>query len=826
MTPIAVAPAWVVASLLLVGPPLHGGVGAGAPVSQESDTSPAAAFAAALESFRLGTTADPSALRAAAEALTRELGRDDPSAVASYYEALDARERRRGIELEEELDRLLADLVEAVDHGGDQPAAREALRRFHARSSTAADLVPAAHAAAWLARLAVRDLERTGRRGAPETHGARELADDALRRFQAAGQTTPTADVHWTRARLALVTGDLAGAERSFRRTATVARRAGLDEYRERGLLGLIGVARARGAVLEIDRLLDQLATFRDPAVCWALTREAAVQMLSRDECAAAQAWLASRPPSLLDPELASVGAATVDWRALLVAAAIRSGDLDTAAAELEELPPDDALPLRAALDLARGDFEGALAAVSLAPPERGDSIDLESLRGQALLGSGRLEEAVEVLTRALRTARLRQIESGPRSGGVSGSSAVAEWLGLSAVEALARAHLMREEPLEAAAAIELAHLPAADPCTDPTALGPRLQALASATTAGVVTWVAAADRSIAVHVTPSGQAHAMTIDLPRRAIVRAARRLREAAYGTRQDAGRALDTRMGEEVAGALLPPTFIAALRPGKRPSSAVLLAHGVLEQIPFECLPGPASDPERGTLNGAVALGLSCELVVSTALRRTEDLAPTLDASRARWTAIGAPDPGAGSHGFADLAGARREIESLEALHPRLSGLVGSAATVEALAAALTGSGPLHVATHATERRDGLRSTRGLVLAGGEILSVEDIAGLAPRLPLLVLTTCGSADGALLDGVGMRGIAQAALESGTRMAIVTQWSIEDEHARVLALALHGALLDGASPPEGLRRGRVALHRSGAPAAEWGAFRALGSR
>ena len=65
---------------------------------------------------------------------------------------------------------------------------------------------------------------------------------------------------------------------------------------------------------------------------------------------------------------------------------------------------------------------------------------------------------------------------------------------------------------------------------------------------------------------------------------------------------------------------------------------------------------------------------------------------------------------------------------------------------------------------------------------------------------------------------------LDSGTRAAVVTQWSVSDEHAGRALLAFHAALLGGADPAEALRRARAALRRSGAPPAEWAALRMLG--
>ena len=134
-------------------------------------------------------------------------------------------------------------------------------------------------------------------------------------------------------------------------------------------------------------------------------------------------------------------------------------------------------------------------------------------------------------------------------------------------------------------------------------------------------------------------------------------------------------------------------------------------------------------------------------------------------------------------------------------------------------------MHVATHVVRTPGGsLAAPLALLTGGGRLLTADDVAGLAPRLPLLVLVACGSADGPVLDGLGARGVAQAALDAGTRAAVVTLWPITDEHGRTASVALHAALLTGASPAAAVRRARAPLKRTGAPPSEWASYRLLG--
>jgi CHAT domain-containing protein len=98
-------------------------------------------------------------------------------------------------------------------------------------------------------------------------------------------------------------------------------------------------------------------------------------------------------------------------------------------------------------------------------------------------------------------------------------------------------------------------------------------------------------------------------------------------------------------------------------------------------------------------------------------------------------------------------------------------------------------------------------------------------AAPLPLVVLPACETGGGAFVDAQGLHGLARAFLESGARELVVTSWPVQDEPARRFSLAFHRALLAGATPARAARSARAALRAEGLAAAEWAAFRVLGS-
>ncbi|MFT5735260.1 MAG: hypothetical protein ACI8WY_003947 [Planctomycetota bacterium] len=801
-------------------------------LTSDSFAEEAARFIESLGAFRRGEEEARAPLIASAALLRDAWGRPDPADVAAFYAGLTAEARQRGTAWEAELDALHArggDLA-AGDLAGLR-ALRHELREFHRLAQALEDVPVRAHALSLEARFSVRLLEQQSpEEAALDLEEAAASASEALRLFGLAGQVTPALEPRWILARCALLRSDLDAAEGHYAELAEAAEAVGRPAWRERGLLGLIGLARERGSLFEAEERLEDLASFRSPETCWSLAREVAAQMVLTDDGVAALDWLERYPPGELDGELAAVerglDRAAGEWRQLVSAAELRSGQVLKARERMDrqglngQLMPFDESDgtsqlIRAAIYL--GSNEPALA-LKLVRELRGLSTtaishaDRLSLEGRALLELGRSADAIAPLEEALNASRAKGAASTVTARmSIESGSRVGEWLGLSAVETLGRAYAESGSPLRAAALFEWVH------ATGLTRLEceSRLLGLAAGSELGYLTWMVGADRTMAVYVRPDGLSVAFPIPLGRRALSRGIERLRDSVTTAGAKDQDPAWQELGAELFSVLFPEDLRIAIGERRDDGARLVLApHGVLERLPFEAL---------SPFKGGRPLGISTALSVVTTLRPADGLGPALDGRTARWMALGAPV----TTRFDALPGAKQEIEQIGRLHPRWNGLTGHEMTRRALEEALTSRQPLHLATHVAQIEDGsgARSVApfGFVVSDDQIITAREVRALGPRLPLAVLTACGSAEGTALDGLSVRGLAQMMLACGTRTAIVTLWPIQDEAARRASVRLHAALLGGADPAEGTRRAREFLWKLGAPPSEWAAYRTL---
>ncbi len=806
------------------------------------------AFFDALTMFRAEGLVSDGALRGAAETLAAAMGDDAAVRIASYYGALAPQERIAGFKAEERFDEIRGAIheLDARSAAGradarDDRGALGQLERFIKGARQLRDEVPAAQALSLSARLAMRRLERSWPGGAEfsalefqgEAQGVERAATFAIDVFGRAGMATPQLEPEWIMARLALIDGDLADAGRRFRRMNQIAQVAGQDPWRERALLGLVGVARERGSPTAASAALSELATVRSPKRCWGLAREVAVQRLARDDAAEAIHWLEAHPPNPGADDEIQASRAQDEWSALMVAAHLRARRpfearqmLDTmAAAQGEDANAENgrrALPLRAALQLELGDPEGALLTLSGPAAEGLPAVDLHTLRGRAYLAAGRTPDAILELEAALAAAAQRDMRD---RRALIDASAVGEWLGLSAVADLAKAYLVgRRDALGAAAAIEAAHAGiTVDEARE------QLLTLASGLDLGLIIWIVGADTTLMVHVEPSGRATHRSLPTGRAAFARAIRRVRQGILDTREapmsERLRGQLRALAESLLPADLNAQLLAQMAEGNGGPSLVLMPHGTLERLPFEVLPlGEPGGPGH-------RLGTEVSLTIVTKMRPGTELAPRVDLRKARWTAIGAPT----FRSLPGLDGAMKELSSLGRMNPRMTVLAGPNATREALVSALDLGLPLHVSSHAVPVRPGQSDSLGatcvrtvpygLAMSGDDVVTSDELAAAAPRVPLFILAACASGDGSALDGASVRGLAQVALDAGTRCSLLTQWPISDQSAYHASLAFHGALLSGSSPAEGARRARKLLRDTGRPMAEWAAYRLSGA-
>lgn len=805
-------------------------------------------FLEELDAWRSGDAQRGGSLRLLGDELCQRCDRCDAVAVASYYLALTPEALRAGLEAEGRF----RGLFEAVQEAGQRGVAGEAwraererlgaeLRALHAEVSTAPDWVPAARALSLAARLELEALELEPDldplAASARLAETRREVDEALALFERAGVATPQLEPRWLAARIDFAERRFKAARHGFEELGAMARRASNRDYHEHALRGLARLARAAGDARSEDRLLVELAGLSDPRTSWPLARDWAARLLAEDYAEEALDFLERCAPP--------AGAHRLDeleWHLSMGAALSRLGELEQAREHLERAAtsaPSESAVLALA-QLALEEDRGFEVRDLLSDPERRSGFSArgqaEALRllGEEALEAGDAEGALRELDGALRAAESWREALASRLGGGAHDalgpggveSVFGEWAGLHTLALYADAARRCGQPLEALRRIAEGHsrslrearagsrwLQAFASGQDPAAVSPGdLEAWIRRAELGLVAWVVGADFSVVVHAwIEGGEVRSLAARLPhgRSATADQARRLREAAVSG--DAAWLASEALA--VRTSILPDELAAGLEQRARalgPDARLLLiAHGPLERLPFELLPLGAP--------GSV-LDELCTVLALPGLPDALPQAPFARSSIA-WSLCGPPPAIAG---WPSLPAAEREIAELAELHPNAWRASGEGFTSAEFAKALASGRALHLASHLTLDGD---SGPALLLAGGARADAEFVREHATPLPLVVLPACETGGGAFVDAQGLHGLARAFLESGARELVVTLWPVQDEPARHFSLALHHALLAGATPARAVRAARAALRVEGWGCAEWAAFRVLGS-
>ncbi len=176
---------------------------------------------------------------------------------------------------------------------------------------------------------------------------------------------------------------------------------------------------------------------------------------------------------------------------------------------------------------------------------------------------------------------------------------------------------------------------------------------------------------------------------------------------------------------------------------------------------------------------------------------------------------------------LPGSGDEVRALAELfgETRSTVLTRAHACASDLTQALAGGRlrALHLACHGHIDDERPRLS-GLVLAGGEMLTLDDVARLDLDTDLVVLSACESGRGRVVTGEGILGLVRACMAAGAPRVVVANWRVGDQGARALMLDFYRALLqDGLSPAAALRATQLLRLRQGGTAAhpsQWAAF------
>jgi len=148
--------------------------------------------------------------------------------------------------------------------------------------------------------------------------------------------------------------------------------------------------------------------------------------------------------------------------------------------------------------------------------------------------------------------------------------------------------------------------------------------------------------------------------------------------------------------------------------------------------------------------------------------------------------------------DLPHAKAEILALSGRYPQAKPLMGTDATVSAVAAGLDGAYLAHLATHGRFRADNPLFS-SLELADGP-LTVYDLEQLGRCPEILVLSACESALSGINPGDELMGVASAVFALGTRTLIASVAPVADDAAAKLMTTFHRILATEPEPAQAL--------------------------
>ena len=783
-------------------------------------------------------------LRAIAHSYANSSGDTSALRIADYYLSLSAAERRAGWQAQLDLVEVQK-LVEAgVQVRSDElewrdryDEVRDDLEDFLDRARKLADRTPLAWALGLAARLdahfvpsgAPEEMDEEARDSAQRARGD---ALEALAIFDVSGHRTPRLEPLAVLGELSRKELHFEEARRWLEECLRLAEERGRTSYREEALESLLALAHDVGDRTEAQRILVALAETKSPARNWNVAREHATWLLHSDRPEAVLAFLAQHRAAHIDDRGEQQDAsaprppkAAAECAELRGAALLRLGRIDEARDELAGLDAAHHSAYRtlleARLQLVEGDAGGALTILDAASDEidgRHARAQAWSLRGDCHLALGEHTKAVHALEKALHHAAQQQDASSEGAVALRPASVLGEWMGLSTVTKLARAHRGSGSRIEALRVIESAHATRLRQGAKHARLSTaELRAWAGAYEGGLVAWTVSSDDGWVAHLAGDGR-DLWIGPLPagRRAFAEGVRRLTQVT--TRGESGADVRERLARELSEILFPPALVERLggNESKRardahPPRVLFLVHDAFEALPLSLL----SIGDR-------ALDECCVPLLLPGLPPFQEGEYVHDSND--WWFVGDPR---GAEGQALLPHASRELEELAALYPQSSLVRGAGLRATALEAALTSGACLHLATHLvasdTCGRGGLPPV-GILLNGGEVYCADAIRSAAQASPLVVLTTCESARGPLVAGEGMFGVSRAFLEAGTRNVLATAWPIADRAGHRFARRFHAALTQGARPSEAAWEARGELREAGFPAADWCAFRAIG--
>ncbi|HEY4648424.1 MAG TPA: CHAT domain-containing protein, partial [Gemmatimonadales bacterium] len=136
-------------------------------------------------------------------------------------------------------------------------------------------------------------------------------------------------------------------------------------------------------------------------------------------------------------------------------------------------------------------------------------------------------------------------------------------------------------------------------------------------------------------------------------------------------------------------------------------------------------------------------------------------------------------------------------------------------------------IHFATHTLVDEHSAART-ALVLAPGTRqsgrLGPGDLAALRLDADMVVLSSCRSAGGVVVNGEGVQGLIAPLFQAGAHAVVATRWEVGDRDALDFVRVLYRHLAEGETVGEALRLAKLDSMRDHAPAQQWAAFTLTG--
>ena len=191
-----------------------------------------------------------------------------------------------------------------------------------------------------------------------------------------------------------------------------------------------------------------------------------------------------------------------------------------------------------------------------------------------------------------------------------------------------------------------------------------------------------------------------------------------------------------------------------------------------------------------------------------------------------------------GLPPLPGVEKELKSLQSRFPDARVSLNDAATEANFCRSVRTAGVLHVATHAfvnpssplqnaillrsgrvppygpasqeDDRPSGSAPDSTGATGSDGVLFLHELQGQRSRIPMVVLSGCGTARGTLRGGEGMEGLQYAFRAMGARSTVSTLWPVADDASVELMDTFYAYLEEGYAKDEALRQARLHILRT----------------